>query len=213
MTFEFLSRIRKELTITARALQEITLAISERVNRKVQILRFHWQAASMAHRLEAIHQDLGRRLSDILDRRTPMDDRPAPPPPEIDEVKRTLEASARQVRHLKHLLVRLDSRIRELQLEAAHEDMIKIHQDLVLRSATIQRVTVARESLLVGRSVREFELPPSVRVAAILRGPSLLPVTESLTVRTDDVVILLGPQDDLAEILPRFLGRRSVKIA
>ncbi len=212
MTFEFLSRIRKELTITAKALQEITLAISERVNRKVQILRLHWQAASVTHQLESLYQDLGRRLSAILDRSTHMDDRPAPPP-EIDEVKRTLEASARQVRHLNHLLARLDSQIRELKLEAAHEDLIKIHQDLALRSATIQRVTVAGESLLVGRSVRELELPPSVRVAAILRGPFLLPVNESQTVRTDDVVILLGPQDDLAETLPRFLGRQSVKIA
>jgi hypothetical protein len=213
MTLEFLSRIRKELTITAKALQEITLAISERVNRKTQILRLHWQAASTAHRLEAIYQDLGRRLSDVLNRRTHRDDRPVPPPPEVDEVKRALEVSARQAQHLKHLLGRLDSQIRELKLEAAHEDMIRIQQDLALRSAMIQRVTVAGESLLAGRSVREFELPPSVRVAAILRGPFLLPVTETLTVRTDDVVILLGPQDDLAEILPRFLGRRSVKIA
>ena len=213
MTFEFLSRIRKELTITAKALQEITLAISERVNRKTQILRLHWQAASTAHRLEANYQDLGRRLSNVLNRRTHIDDRPAPPPPEIDEVKRSLEISTRQAQHLKHLLARLDSQIRELKLEVAHEDMIRIHQDLALRSAMIQRVTVAGESPLAGRSVREFELPPSVRVAAILRGPFLLPVTESLTVRTDDVVILLGPQDDLAEILPRFSGRRSVKIA
>ncbi len=212
MTFEFLSRIRKELTITVKALQEITLAISERVNRKVQILRLHWQAASMAHRLETIYQELGQCLADILNRNTHTDSRSAPPPFDMNEARRMLEASARQVRHLQHLLARLEGQIRELKLEAAHEDMVRIHHDLALRSATMQRVTVARESMLVGRSVWEFELPSSVRIAAILRGPVLLPVTKHLTVRPNDVVILLGPQDELAKILPRFSGRQSVTI-
>ncbi len=210
MTVEFLSRIRKELTITAKALQEITLAISERVNRQVQILRLHWQAASLEHRLETIYQDLGQRLSEILNRSLHRDPSSVLPPDEIDEAKRVLEDSARRVRDFKQLLARLDRQIRELKLEVAHEDVVKIYQDLVLCSATIQRVVVAKESALVGRSVRELELPSSVRIAAIVRGSFLLPVTERLTVRPGDVILLLGPQDELEGIVPRFSDRRLV---
>ena len=42
MTAEFLQRIRKEFTLTLTGLRETVLAISERVNRKVQVLKLHW---------------------------------------------------------------------------------------------------------------------------------------------------------------------------
>ncbi len=62
MRLDFLNRLQKELSVTSTALHEAVVSIAERVNRKVQILRLHWQASSVLERIDAISQDLGHQL-------------------------------------------------------------------------------------------------------------------------------------------------------
>ena len=50
MSLEFFSRLQRELSVTGSALYETVLAVSERVNRKVQIMRLHWQASTLLRR-------------------------------------------------------------------------------------------------------------------------------------------------------------------
>lgn len=51
MTFELLGRVHKELSITSQAFYETVLAISELVNRKIQIIRLHWHASTLLKKL------------------------------------------------------------------------------------------------------------------------------------------------------------------
>ena len=46
--------------------------------------------------------------------------------------------AADRVHHLKQTLVQLDAQIRELKLEAIHEDLLKLQRDLSLRAAAIE---------------------------------------------------------------------------
>lgn len=66
MTAELLSRIRKELTINLAVLREAVLAISERANRKAQLLKLHWQASLISHKMDSSHRALGAQLFPLL---------------------------------------------------------------------------------------------------------------------------------------------------
>ena len=62
MSFELLGRIQQELSITGSAIYETVLALSERANRKVQVLRLHNHASNLLSQIEQGHGDLGRHI-------------------------------------------------------------------------------------------------------------------------------------------------------
>ena len=68
MAFELFGRLHKELSITGSAIYEVVLAISERVNRKAQIIRLHWQASVLLQRIDEVTAELGRQIADHVDR-------------------------------------------------------------------------------------------------------------------------------------------------
>ena len=59
MTFELLARVHKELSLTGHAFYETILSISELVNRKVQIIRLHWQASTLLQHIDDVTAKVG----------------------------------------------------------------------------------------------------------------------------------------------------------
>lgn len=211
MTAELLSRIRKELTVNLAVLREAVLAISERVNRKAQLLKLHWQASDISHRMDSIHRALGAQLFPLLSssgevkRLEPALDRP--------EAAGLLSAATSQLGLLKKELGQVETLVRELEVEAMREDLLKIQQDLSTRSATMERVQVARDAWAVDRSISQMGLSPPARVAAVLRGPALLHLTDSLVFQSGDLVVLVGPQVEVKRLLPYFVDQHSMRSA
>lgn len=204
MTVEFLRRIRKEFTLTARGIHETVLAIAERVNRKVQILKLHWQAASLCDEIERLHQQLGAVLCAAL---ATHEGRHAH---EISQgaTEKDLAEIASRVRLLKKELLQVDPRVRQIESEALREDLLNLERDLFLRSATIERLRVVQGTPAIGYAVGQLGLPSSVRVVAVLRGPSLLLSFDTVVFRPGDTVILLGLRNELKTVLPIFLERK-----
>jgi hypothetical protein len=204
MTTEFFRRIRKEFTLTARGLHETILAIAERVNRKVQVLKLHWQAASLCDQIEAQHQALGVTLCELLarqsDLRTPAIGR--------ETLETHLAEIASRIRLLKKELLQVDPQVRQIESEALREDLLNLERDLFLRAATIERLQVVPGAPACGLTAGQSGLPPSVRVVALLRGPALLLSFDSTVFRAGDTVILLGQRDELKSVLPLFLERK-----
>ena len=66
IAFELLARFRKELWITGSALYETVVAIAERVNRKVHVLRLHSQATFLLTQIRLLHRQVGPRIADHL---------------------------------------------------------------------------------------------------------------------------------------------------
>jgi K+/H+ antiporter YhaU regulatory subunit KhtT len=214
MTTEFFQRIRKEFTLTLTGAHEAVLAVSERVNRKVQILKLHWQASSIIDHIEAIQQETGAFLAEHLLRdRAPSAQAPHRPPLEPDhpEIAAKLPGAASRIRLLKHDLQRIDVLTRELETEALSEDLRKIQHDLCTRSATVERIVVPAGSSGCGRTVAQLDLRPSVRVAAVLRGPALLTEPDSLLLRAGDIILLVGPRDELKNALPALLAKQRAR--
>lgn len=204
MTVEFLRRIRKEFTFTARGVHETVLAIAERVNRKVQILRLHWQAASLSGQMQRLHQQLGASLCTVL---APQDGRQAHDIPRGTTERHLADISSR-VGALKKELLLVDPLVRQIESEALREDLLSLERDLFYRSATIERIRVVPGAPASGCSVAQLGLPASVRVVAVLRGPSLLLSFDTVFFRPGDMVVLLGLRDELQTVLPLFTERK-----
>jgi K+/H+ antiporter YhaU regulatory subunit KhtT len=207
MSLELFARIHKELSITGGALYETVLAISERVNRKVQIIRLHWQASSLAQQMEHVTGEVGQQIVEQVSRRFLSRNQPDSASVPLDA---TLAHATGRVHEMKRSLVHIDSQIRELKLEAIHEDLLRLQHDLTLRSSAIERVTVARGATAAGQPVHALPRSSAVLIAAILRGPFLLAPSDELVFRPDDIVVLIGAQSELDQFVTWFTGQRPL---
>ena len=207
MTFELLSRVHKELSITGHACYETILAISELVNRKVQIIRLHWQASTLLKRIDEITGTLGQhivtKVSDRLLDKPSLDSG-------VGMIDETLTDAMAQVQQLKTVLVRVDTQIRELKLEAIHQDLLAFQRDLTLRSGVIERLIVTPSAAAAHEPLSALPYSASAHVATVLRGPFLLAPTKDLLLRPGDIVILIGTQAELDRLTAWFTGQRSL---
>ena len=206
MSLEFFGRLQRELTLTGSAVYESVVAVAERVNRKVHVLRLHGQAASLLTQIETVQGELGQQLAAAFSRHP--SGRPGPPP---SEVERTLTQATDRVHLLKQTLVQVDGQIRALKLEAIQGDLLTLQRDLSLRAAAIERLTVSHGSHAVGKQVSDLAWPPTVRLVTVFRGPFLIPPAEGFVFRADDIVIAIGLRADLDHISSWFAAARSGK--
>lgn len=210
MSLELLTRIQQELSITGSAVHETVLAIAERVNRKVQVLRLHSQAAQLLRQIEQVHSELGCQIATLSSQRIPFSPTSTAPP---DQLEQLLSQAGNRIQQLKHLLSTVDSQIRELRLETIHHELLTLQQDLSLRGAAIERFPVIQGSPVIGKTLAEMALPASVRLVTIIRGPFLVPPDEALALRIDDVAVMIGTQADLALVASWFTQAPNAKPA
>ena len=197
-------RLIKEAKVTLSGTREAILAISERVNRKTQTLRLHWQAATLTHQMEDISRTVGHALCDLAI--------PSGHDTRVDRVylaaRTHLLEGATAVRALKQELTHVEGAIRDLELEALHEGLVQIQRDLTSRSASLSRFVVRPDSAAVGLSLFQLDLSTMTQVAALFRGPTLLsPSSAEVFLRAGDIVILLGPQAELQRVALHFVGQ------
>ncbi len=211
LSFELLARIRKELSLTGSALYETIVAIAERVNRKVHVLRLHGQATTMLQQIHSIHQQIGQRIATIAT--TPAGGLRTERVATLAPLEDVIRVASERIKAQRAALQQVERQIRELKTELAHEDLLTIQREVGLRDAVIERVVVARGAPVIGHPIGEFDLPPTTCLAAVFRGPFLLPLSDALTLRPDDVVILVGLRHDLAHWLPHFQRPAASKTA
>jgi hypothetical protein len=207
MTLELLGRIHKELSITGHACYETVLAISELVNRKVQIIRLHWQASTLLKKLDEVTGALGQQIVAQVSER--LIDKPS-----LDSgvrmIDERLTEAIAQVKQLKTLLIQVDTQIHELKLEAIHQDLLVFQRDLTLRSGGIERLIVTRGAAAAHEPLSALPYSASAHVATVFRGPFLLAPADDLLLRPGDIVILIGTQAELDKLTGWFTGQRSL---
>ena len=209
MSLELLGRIQQELSITGSAIYETVLALAERANRKVQVLRLHSQASSLLSQIEQVHGELGRQIATLCARRSPFSHESTLP---SDQLERFLGQAGDRVQQLKQTLLSVDSHIRELKMETIHHELLTLQQDLSLRAAAIERFPVVQGSPVIGRTLAEVTLPASVRLVTVLRGPFLVPPDEALVLRVNDILVIIGLQADLAQVAAELTQARNAKL-
>jgi len=211
MSLELIGRIQQELSITGSAIYETVLALAERANRKVQVLRLHNHASNLLSQIEQVHGELGRQIAAHSAKRPPFSHESAP---RTDQLEDILGQAGDRVQHLKRTLLNVDSHIRELKLETIHHELLTLQQDLSLRAAAIERILLVQGSPVIGRTLAEVALPTSVRLVTVLRGPFLVPPDEALVFRVHDILVMIGLQADLAQVTSEFTqARRSALVS
>lgn len=210
MSLDLLGRIQQELSITGSAIYETVLAVAERVNRKVQVLRLHSQASSLLSQIEQVHGELGRQIATLCAKRPPFSHESALP---SDQLEHLLSQAGDRVQQLKRTLLGVDSRIRELKQETIHHELLTLQQDLSLRTAAIERFPVVQGSPVIGKTLAELALPVSLRLVTVFRGPFLVPPDDALILRANDVLVMIGLQGDLAKVASGFTQARHAKSA
>ncbi|WP_447976778.1 hypothetical protein [Candidatus Nitrospira bockiana] len=196
LLIDLLRRVAKEARFTLEGLRETVIAVAERVNRRVHVLRLHAQAVTVQHHIQSVHRSLGVSLCELVGATTRLEDHSG----WIDgTLASKVSQAAGSVRLLERELEQIATRIRALEVEALHEDLQKLQQDLTERAATVRRCAIPSGARAVGQAPHTLGLPSTTRIAAILRGPVLLPVSPGPTLRAGDVVILIGPHTELVE--------------
>jgi hypothetical protein len=182
------------------------VAVAERVNRKVHVLRLHGQAASLLTQVETVQGELGEHLAAALShnarRRSGLSS---------GDLERTVTQATDRVHVLKQTLVQVDAQIRALKLEAIQGDLLTLQRDLSLRAAAIDRLSVSPGSKAIGKQVSGLSWPPSVRLVTVFRGPFLIPPADAFAFRADDIVIAIGLRADLDQIAAWFAAPRTGK--
>nr|MBI3611871.1 TrkA C-terminal domain-containing protein [Nitrospirota bacterium] len=204
MTTEFLHRIRKELTVTLTGLHEVVIAVSERVNRKVQILKLHWQASAMDQQIETIHQRVGEQIVARLTE----DGTATNSDSNRQEIGHLLAEATSRIRILKGDLGQVEALMRELEAETLRETLLKVQHDLFTRTASLERVVVSHGAEASGRSPAQLGLAASTHVVAILRGTAILTQPDGIAFHPGDIVILIGRRDDLQTDMHLFTQRQ-----
>ena len=105
----------------------------------------------------------------------------------------------------------IESHIRDLKIELAQEELLTIQRELGLRDAAMERVIVAQGAPIIGHPIGDFDLPATTRIVAVFRGPFLLPLSDSITLRPDDIVILAGLRHDLDPLASSFSKGRCIQ--
>jgi len=205
MTFELFGRIHKELSITGHAFYETILSLSELVNRKVQIIRLHWQASTLLQQIDDVTAKVGQQIvAQVSDR---LQDQ-IPPASVVGVIDQTLADAISHVQELKRSLIVVDAQIRELKIETAHQNLLSLQRDLALRSGGIERLTVVRSAAAAGQPLSALPRSSSAYVATVLRGPFMLAPTSDLLFRPGDIVVLIGAQTELDQLVSWFTGQR-----
>jgi Trk K+ transport system NAD-binding subunit len=207
MTFELIGRVHKELSITGQAFYETILSISELVNRKVQIIRLHWQASTLLQQIDDVTAKVGQQIvaqvSDRLQDQSPSES-------VVGVIDQALANAISRVQELKQMLISVDAEIRELKIETVHRELLSLQRDLALRSGGIERLTVVRGAAAAGQLLSALPPCSSASVAAVLRGPFLLAPTHDLLFRPGDIVVLVGAQTELDQLVSWFVGQRPL---
>ena len=209
LLYELLARLRKELLLTGNALYETVLAVAERVNRKVYVLRLHAHATQQLQAIRTLQGQVGRRVADHLGSLS--EATATSPGGSVTDLAAVVSGAAHRLHQVKAELMKTEGRIRELKRETADEELLAIQQDLALRGAGLARIVVARGAAVAGHPLGEFNRPPTTRVVSIFRGPFVLPISDELVLRPDDVVVLAGLRADLERLVPHFQKQRTAK--
>ncbi|MBX3330343.1 MAG: TrkA C-terminal domain-containing protein [Nitrospira sp.] len=207
MTFELLGRVHKELSITGHAFYETILSLSELVNRKVQIIRLHWQASTLLQQIDDVTAKVGQQITAQVSDRLLYQNHPDSIIGAIDQM---LADAISRVQELKQSLIGVDAQIRELKVETVHQDLLSLQRDLALRSGGMERLTVVRGAAAAGQPLSALPRYSSAYVATVLRGPFLLAPTDDLLFRPGDIVVLIGSQIELNQLVSWFTGQRPM---
>ena len=204
---DLLTRLRQELRFTLATVEEGTLAVAERVNRKVQLMRLHWQASHIQAALSRVQRHLGEAVSqEAIEAGLLSESRGSP-----SAAEEVLHQSLPQVQSYKEQLERINVQVGVLRSEFVHDDLVRYYRDIQIRDETFAYVPVARGSSCVGLPFEALASRYGVRLLMVVRGAVLLSATDRSMLRAGDQVALTGPVSALTPCVAQLMASRAAE--
>lgn len=204
---DLLTRLRQELRFTLATIEEGTLAVAERVNRKVQLMRLHWQASQIQAALSRVQRHLGEAVSREAIETSLVSERQG----SSSAAEEVLHQALPQVQSYKEQLARINVQVGVLRSEFVHDDLLRYYRDIQIRDETFGYVPVARGSSCVGLPFDALTSRYGVRVLMVVRGAVLLSPTDRLMLRAGDQVALAGPAQALTPCVAQLTASRAAE--
>ncbi|MEC4889641.1 MAG: TrkA C-terminal domain-containing protein [Nitrospira sp.] len=171
-------------------------------------MRLHWQASSILARIDEVTHTLGQQIATSVSHRAA--GRGAKDS-DLSDLDTSVTWAHQRIQDLKRALAGIDTEIRQLKLETIHADLLRLQQDLSVRSAGIERITISRGAAAVGQTISNVPRSSSIHIATVIRGPFLLAPSDDLVFRIGDIVILIGAQTELDHLTQWFTSTRHTK--
>lgn len=205
---DLLARLRQELRFTLATVEEGTLAVAERVNRKVQLMRLHWQASQVQVALSRVLRHLGEVVSREAIESSLSSSGSRSLSSESQEV---LHQSLPQIQSYKEQLARINVRVGVLRSEFVHDDLVRYYRDIQIRDETFAYVPVARGSSCIGLPFEALASRYGIRVLMVVRGAVLLSLADRSMLRVGDLVALTGPPSALMPCVAQLSASRAAE--
>ncbi len=207
MTFDFLARLQQELRLTLATAEETILAVAERVNRRIQLLRLHWNASQIQEEITEVHRDLGQALTTWLPA-TPSGQGRSPftEPPEAAAI---VGRASGQLHALKEQLLKTEARIQAIQSETVRDDLQQFLRDLESRGYGLRYVSVPNHGPLADGRLQGIMAVPEIYVVGVIRGPLVLKPDPHHLLRPGELLLLMGPPDVLTHCEAELLTPSS----
>ncbi|MFO0773489.1 MAG: hypothetical protein U0172_02330 [Nitrospiraceae bacterium] len=205
LNFDFAGRLYREFRISLDSIEEAVLAIAERVQRKAQLGRLHWNAASLTQQIGTINRDLGRTLVNHVEGSAQLRRRmmlapatvPTTPTDSSTDPDDNLQQASTRIQQLKSQLIALESRIQTVRQDLLRDDVQRVGRDLETRGWTLQYVTVKESASGTLMTLADLTATTDAQVPFVVSGDRVLKPSALQHVRPGDVLLLIGPKDDV----------------
>lgn len=176
-------RIKRDLTLATTGIQEATVAIAERVHHRVEAVKTSLAMAELEQRIRQNQTLLGEKIYrrfeagvadlDLLSKES-----------ELALLGREIEA--------------LQAQLSLLGEQAIVDEPVQLFEQLLHQSDLIfQKVTLSDQFPWIGKPIREWALPPEMRILFVQKNNRIEIAHGGTTIDAHDQIAFIGPKSKI----------------
>lgn len=201
-------RVVRDVMIGWSGLREGVFEIAERLNRRVQLLRWSTEAAEHERTLNELYRQLGQQIEQThlgLGNGGDLSHTiPATSATGALATDPNMSHVVEAVMHVKAELERLERRMRALKAEGREDEVESFLQALWRSGGRVEVVSLPPDSPAVGLRLPDLRLPEDVRLVGLQRGQVVLTVQDDLSLMAGDRLLIVGPDRAMDEAVARL---------
>ncbi|MDZ7261797.1 MAG: TrkA C-terminal domain-containing protein [candidate division KSB1 bacterium] len=178
--------------IGAEYLKEGAEKVSEKALEVSKLARLKWEQRSIQKDIEQELIEIGGKLYDLWSQ-----DR-------VDELRDQVQENVARIQALEKELENKEKEIEELSRSIDKVSISELKKDLEAGGGTIEQIVIKTGSPVLGKKLREVELPKEALVGTIVRGPDVIIPDGETEFQEGDKVTLLGKKEDVEKAVSQL---------
>lgn len=192
MILNLLKRLKNELYIDINAAKLILFEIAEKTSAKVGSIKRSIQASELDSKIDREYEVLGFMIWNLLNEgRVPLEGADV-----LDSVNR--------LGNLKQTQLRFEEEMAYFRDGMLISKVLELKEGLMSGSATLETITITKDSPLVQAKVRDLKLPPGLLIILIKRSGQVLIPDGSTELIGEDSLTIMGFKSRIDETKKLF---------